>query len=250
MLSKSEMKDLKSLHQKKYREIKGLFLVEGDKSVREALKSSNEVLSVFAVDSWDRRDLSPDSDIELVLISQKQLSQICELKNPNGAAALLRIPEQKEREINLNEGWHIYLDRVRDPGNMGTILRIADWYGMAHIICSPDCVELYNQKVMQASMGAIFRIKAISMTETELIDKAKKSSSPLHATTMTGDSIYESPAGKKGVLMMGNEGGGLSDKLLQAADVNITIPGDGKAESLNVAVSTGILSDWIFRTKG
>ena len=157
MLSKSEIKELKSLHQKKYRDGMGRFLAEGDKLVREAMRSSAAIQEIYALPDWDGLDEAQRAGLNIEIIDQKQLDQICELRNPNKAAALIRTPAAVY-EAGLTAGWHIYLDRVRDPGNLGTILRIADWYGLREIICSPDSVEPYNQKVVQASMGAVFRV--------------------------------------------------------------------------------------------
>jgi TrmH family RNA methyltransferase len=246
MLSKSEIKELKSLHQKKYREGMGRFLAEGDKLVREAIRSEAAVREIYALPDWDGLDEANRAGLNVEFVNQKQLDQICELRNPNQAVALISIPTIAE-ETGLTKGWHIYLNRLRDPGNLGTILRIADWYGLQEIICSPDSVEPYNQKVVQASMGAVFRVTVREMSEDRLISTARESDLALYATVMDGESIHSQKAGANGILLMGNEAQGLSSKLLEAASHQISIPGRGSAESLNVGVATGILTDWALR---
>ncbi len=246
MLSKSEIKELKSLHQKKHREGMKRFLAEGDKLVKEAIASGANIREVYALADWEGIEKVQTAGIPIKIIDQKQLDQICELRNPNMAVALLNMP-QIDPEKELNKGWNIYLDRVRDPGNLGTIMRIADWYGIRTVICSPDSVEVYNQKVIQSSMGAVFRIQVLEMSEDEIIDKSKLMDIKLFAAVMDGDNIHNHAAPKQGVLLMGNEAKGLSNKLIESASERISIPGGGAAESLNVGVATGILVDWALR---
>ncbi|NND94987.1 MAG: RNA methyltransferase [Flavobacteriales bacterium] len=247
-MSKSELKELKSLHQKKYRELKGKFLVEGDKSVQEAIKSDMAVEEVYAVDSWAGSELCSSKNIKLDFVTKRELDSICELKNPNQAVAVMQFPQRQKESISLNDGWNIFLEKIQDPGNLGTILRIADWYGIEKILCSPESVEPFNQKVIQSSMGAVFRVPLRTINTEEFISFAQVADVKLYATAMKGESIYREIAEERGILMMGNEGNGLSSELLDAADRTVTIPGHGKAESLNVAVATGILTDWISRS--
>lgn len=225
----------------------GRFLAEGDKLVREAMCSRAAIREIYALPDWDGLDEAQSAGFDIELIDQKQLDQICELRNPNQAVALIDTPSIAE-EIGLTEGWHIYLDRIRDPGNLGTILRIADWYGLKEILCSPESVEAYNQKVVQASMGAVFRVNVRSISEDNLINLARDSGLLLYATVMDGESIHSQKAEPKGILLLGNEAQGLSSTLLQAASQRISIPGRGAAESLNVAVATGILTDWAMKS--
>lgn len=242
------MKDIKSLHQKKYRESRGLFLVEGDRSVREAMASEFSIEKIYAVETWSGAHSSDAEGLNIQTVSDRELNQISSLQHPKEAIAVIRLPDRSKTSVELKGNWHIYLDRVRDPGNMGTILRIADWYGMTKLLCSLDCVEIFNQKVIQSSMGAIFRVEVSYLKSGELIELAAKESIPLFGAIMDGDSIYEEPAGDEGVLMMGNEGSGLGPELISASNKLVSIPGKGGAESLNVAVSSGILADWIHRS--
>jgi TrmH family RNA methyltransferase len=246
MLSKSEIKELKSLHQKKYREAMERFLAEGDKLVQEAMASEANIREIYALANWEGMEKAQSAGIPVEIIDQKQLLQICELRNPNMAVALINMP-QANYEKALNKGWNIYLDRVRDPGNLGTILRIADWYGIPSVICSPDSVEVYNQKVIQSSMGAVFRVQVIEMSEDELINSSALMNIKLYAAVMDGENIHRTLAPSQGVLLMGNEAKGLSNKLIEASYGRISIPQGGAAESLNVGVATGILVDWALR---
>ena len=246
MLSKGRIKELTSLHQKKYRSARNMFLAEGDKLVKEALRSEAQVLEVFAVESWDGATDVDELGIPLHLVTERELGQICELKNPNAAVALVAMPEKKEASFSIKGNWNLYMDRVRDPGNLGTVLRIADWFGMDRIICSPDSVEGYNQKVIQASMGAIFRIPIIEMEAQDLADRCKAEGVPYYAAVMGAQEINKMKPGPEGLIMMGNEAQGLENRLIQEADKCISIAGKGAAESLNVAVATGILMHWIY----
>jgi TrmH family RNA methyltransferase len=225
MLSKGRIKELTSVHQKKYRSARNKFLAEGDKLVLEAMRSKADIREIFALESWKGCQEAERLGIPLTLINEKELDQICELKNPKEAVAEIAMPKNVNSGRILKGKWNIYMDRLRDPGNLGTVLRIADWFGMDQVICSPDSVEGYNQKVIQASMGAIFRVPIISMSDKD---------------------ISGVKAGNEGLLLMGNEAQGLSEILLRAADERISIKGKGSAESLNVAVAAGILMHWIY----
>ena len=244
MLSKSELKELKSLHQKKYREQKGKFLVEGDKSVQEAIRSKAFIEQIYATEEWMPHEQQGAALPSINRVTQKELQLICELQHPNQAVAVVENPSRKGSPVIWKDHWNIYLEAVRDPGNLGTILRIADWYGLPQLICSPDCVEAFNQKVIQASMGAIFRVEVIVMGLDDLHAEAENSGIGLYGALLEGRSIHEAAAPKEGVLVMGNESKGLSTEAIARCEHRITIPKYGQAESLNVAVATGILADW------
>jgi RNA methyltransferase, TrmH family len=246
MLSKGRIKELTSVHQKKYRSARNKFLAEGDKLVLEAMRSKADIREIFALESWKGCQEAERLGIPLTLINEKELDQICELKNPKEAVAEIAMPKNVNSGRILKGKWNIYMDRLRDPGNLGTVLRIADWFGMDQVICSPDSVEGYNQKVIQASMGAIFRVPIISMEAEELIAQCKANEIPMFATAMSDKDISGVKAGNEGLLLMGNEAQGLSEILLRAADERISIKGKGSAESLNVAVAAGILMHWIY----
>lgn len=238
-LSKNKIKWIRSLQQKKHRDELGLFLVEGEKMVNEALEFAHENIEFIA----HTKDFQlKSSRIESIEINETELNQISSLKTPNKVVAVLKksnftLPKESKQLI-------IALDGVQDPGNMGTILRIADWYGISDIVCSESTVDCFNSKVVQASMGAIFRIK---IHYTELNNWLKKSELPIYGALLEGDNIYKKETLQNGILLMGNEGNGISSDLLPSIDNPISIPRFGKAESLNVAVATGILVSEFFR---
>jgi len=240
-LSKNKIKWIRSLHQKKYRDELGLFLVEGEKMVQEALEQANDNIQfLFHTSEFDFQN----SSIESYEISSKELEQISTLKTPNKALAVLN-------QINRVEGLTsdeliIALDGIQDPGNMGTIMRIADWFGVKQIYCSENTVDFYNPKVVQASMGAIFRIK---IDYVDMKSWLTEINLPVYGALLEGENIYEKTELKNGVLLMGNEGKGISKELLPLISHPISIPKFGNAESLNVSVATGILVSEFYRRK-
>ncbi|NNC84132.1 MAG: RNA methyltransferase [Flavobacteriales bacterium] len=226
--------------------------MEGDRSVREAIQASADIRSIYHLADWDTQDTDIQSieGVQVHVVSVKDLERMSSQRSPNQVIAVLRRPEPREQDFSLKGRWTLYLDRVRDPGNLGTILRIADWYGLDSICCSPDTVDEYNQKVIQASMGALFRVAVIRMEAEDLIQAAKRDDIPLAVTLMEGESIHSSRAGRSGILIVGNEGQGVRESLMESADRQVTIPGSGRAESLNVAIAAGICMDWIYRSSG
>ncbi|WP_339653258.1 RNA methyltransferase [uncultured Maribacter sp.] len=233
MVVKSELKFIKSLQQKKCRNEHGLFVVEGKKTIEEVLKSHVKLYKLFAVDS----DGFKIEGIEVNPITNKELSQISSLKNPNGYLGVFHIPEQ-ERKIMSD--WILVLDGVQDPGNLGTIIRLCDWFGVAHIVCSPQTVDCYNPKVLQATMGSITRVH---MRYTELKAFLSSSELPIYGAFMDGVSVNDLKLPEKGILIMGNEGKGISDSVAQLCTDKLAIPQFGgiTTESLNVASATAIL---------
>jgi TrmH family RNA methyltransferase len=249
MLSKGRIKELKSLQQKKYRMIHGLFIVEGDKLVREAMKSSDSIDEIIALPTWEGITEAESNGIPCSIVSSIELKQLSELNAPNQALAVIKLREPSSSLPELAGHWSIYLQSVRDPGNLGTLLRIMDWFGAGHVICSPDCVDSHNQKVVQASMGAIFRVPVYTASEDEVLAKAKLEKVNTYATIMRGVPINRLEPEESGILFLGNESKGLSADLIQKMNMGITIPGQGEAESLNVAVAGGILMNWaIYRS--
>jgi TrmH family RNA methyltransferase len=230
MLSINQKKYLNSLKQKKYRNQHSSFIVEGEKMVNELVASDFEIEAIYGVEDL----LSYPS---IVAISEKDLASISLLKTPNKYFA---VAKQKNFSITNYEGLTLVLDNIQDPGNLGTIIRIADWFGISTIVCSPTCVDLYNPKVVQATMGSLFRLNVIY---TDLIaflggnkDKA------IYGALLGGENVYETNIQKNNsILIMGNESKGISETLKPFINHKITIPQFGKAESLNVAVATAIL---------
>jgi len=224
MLSNSIIKKIRSLQQKKSRKEYGEFIVEGEKVVEELIASNFRVQSVYST--------VPFSSAEL--ISEKELRKLSALKNPNKVIAVAQT-----MSYDVEHGTSsILLDGVSDPGNLGTLIRIADWFGVTQIICSSSVADCYNPKVVQAAMGSLFRIKVIY---TDLVEFVSESVLPTYSAVMDG----EGPDTVSGPfnLIMGSESHGIRDELVQLSDQSITIPRTGAAESLNVSVAAGILLD-------
>ncbi|PWS31436.1 TrmH family RNA methyltransferase [Pedobacter paludis] len=247
MLSKSQISFVKSLHQKKYRKEHGLFLVEGIKSFKEFIKSNFKIHSLFYTS--EQYNLLPKlpANINLFEVNNAELSKISTLQTPQGLIALIRIPEnEKINQQELKNQFTLVLDGIQDPGNMGTIIRTADWFGFKNIICSEDCVEAYNPKTVQATMGSLARVNVYYEDLNLLLEHNKI---PVFGALLNGQSIYETNWGKAGLIILGNEGKGISDGVIEKINQPVTIPRIGGAESLNVAVSASIFCSEIVRVK-
>lgn len=234
-LSKNKIKWIRSLQQKKHRDELGLFYVEGEKMVHEAIQYTPELIELIAYTSDFKYNL-PNSSIEQIEVNSRELEQISSLQSPNKAFAVLKKPKftlpSKSDQLILT------LDSVQDPGNMGTIMRIADWFGIKTIVCSDTTVDCFNPKVVQSSMGAIFRIQ----THYTNLDKWLEScNSNIYGALLEGENIYHKTDLPHGILLMGNEGKGISHSLQKFITHPISIPRFGNAESLNVSVATGII---------
>ena len=171
---------------------------------------------------------------QTVMVNQRELEQLSELKTPNKFVAVFRKPKQTE----LSDNFTLVLDGIQDPGNMGTILRLADWYNIKNIVCSTDTVDIYNSKVVQASMGAIFRI---DVQYTNLISFLENTKQPVYGALLNGENYRTVEYAKNGILVMGNEGAGIRPEIQVLIKTKVTIPKYGQAESLNVATATAIL---------
>lgn len=239
MLTKAQVKDIRSLTQYKSRRAQGAFIVEGDKLAREWLATGAPVKMIIAVKEWHtayRQLTAGHPTATLVEVAEDELSRISTLQTPNSVLLVVGFAEG-ENELPANE-WCIALDRIQDPGNMGTIIRIADWYGIKHIIASPDSVDFYNPKVVQSAMGGHLRVALHTAVLSSFIKDAKL---PVLAAALNGQNIYEVQKPDAAILIMGNESKGISPELLELATSRITIPRIGGAESLNAAVATGII---------
>ena len=233
-ISKNQLKLITSLSQKKYRQKHNLFIAEGVKVVREILNSSFEVVQVFATDDFS----ISVSDEKIVRISETDLKKISSLKTPNNVLGLFKIPEKKVIHKN---GLMVALDAINDPGNLGTIIRLCDWFGVSQIICSEKTVDCFNQKVVQASMGSLTRV---NIEYLNLLEFLKNTNLPTFIADMNGENVYKSVLPKEAILIMGNEANGISKEIKGIAKKTISIPqfGDSqKTESLNVATATAIL---------
>ena len=237
---KSKIKYIQSLSQKKLRETEGLFVAEGPKVVEEILQASNvEVKEIYATKKWIEENsrwqmLSPGKVIE---IDEVELNRISFLQTPNLVLGLFKIPEFPA--IDVSNKVSLMLDTIQDPGNLGTIIRCADWFGISQIICSEDCVDAFNPKVVQATMGSISRVQVVYQNLISFI-KANNITT-LYAATLNGSDISSHQKIREGIILIGNESKGIRPEILSMTGKHITIPRKGKAESLNAAVATGII---------
>lgn len=239
MVGKNQIKFIKSLQQKKYRNQHGMFVVEGIKTVQELLDSSFEPYKVYAIAAG----LVHTDRVEIELIPGSDLQRMSSLKNPNKVLGVFKIPEKKPVK---DQGWILALDDVRDPGNLGTIIRLCDWFGIRQLVCSENTVDCYNPKVLQATMGSITRV---DLVYTDLVQFVRTSSLPVYGTFMDGESVHAKKMPKKGILIMGNEANGISTAIENLVDQRIGVPqfGGTDTESLNVATATAIFLNEIRR---
>jgi len=233
-ISKNQLKLITSLSQKKYRQKHNLFIAEGVKVLNELLNSPFEIETLFCTDDFE----TTISEKKVVRISETELKKVSTLKSPNKALGIFKIPKEKALQ---NYGLTIALDAINDPGNLGTIIRLCDWFGVAQIVCSKDTVDCYNQKVVQASMGSLTRV---SIHYTDLENYITKSNLDTFIADMDGENIYKTKLPKEGILIMGNEANGVSEEIKSLLQYKISIPRFGETqetESLNVATATAIL---------
>lgn len=235
MLSKNEVKYIQTLGHKKQRDLEKVFIAEGPKLITELLDSDFTVQKIFATAQWIT--INPGVSAPVYEILEHELERISGLKTPNQVLAIVTQITQKEPPL-LTNNITLYLDGIQDPGNMGTIIRTCDWFGLTQIVCSKDCVEIYNPKVVQATMGSIARVNFWEMNIEELL--AGKDL-PVYGAMLQGESVFAMKGVKEGVLIMGNEGSGIRNEIQSYINHPVTIPKIGGAESLNVAMATGII---------
>lgn len=240
LLSRNKIKWIRSLHQKKFRDREGLFLAEGTKIVSEVLESNLEInYLVLSPEFLARVDVAPT--VQFDEASKEEIRKASTLQSPPEAIAICRKPQFQFPDKEFNNELVLVLDGIQDPGNLGTLLRSADWFGIENIILSPECADVYNPKVIQASMGAFLRIKFF---RTDLVKFfSARQNMPVYGAYMEGESVGTGQIEENSFLILGNEGNGISEKLSPFIDRKISIPRYGKSrtESLNVAVAGGIL---------
>lgn len=242
MLSANSIKFIKSLQQKKFRKETGLFVAEGPRLVKDILSSDLSVHSIYYTEGWEREALTNESS---TAISEKEMRRISGLTTPTPVLALIRMPHLNTDMSSLGKSLTIALDDIQDPGNLGTIIRLADWFGIDTIFCSLETADAFSPKVVQATMGAIARVKIVYTNLFDLLSKANSENFSVYGAFLNGDNIYTTPLNSSGIIVMGNEGNGISDKLGELIKRKVTIPSfteDGKgSESLNVAMATAII---------
>ncbi len=232
MIAKNQIKLIRSLSLKKNRYRHQLFIVEGRKNIAELLDSDYKLDSLYATNDWIHDHL----DRNAMQVNSKELAQISNLKSPDDVLAIVKM----KNNVRVSKyGLTLVLDDVRDPGNLGTIIRMCDWFGVSSIVCSVNTVDKYNPKVVQSSMGSIFRVPVYY---TDLVDYLKDIETPIYGACIDGEDVKNHSFIKDFHLVMGNEANGISGAVLDLLSNNITIKNvGGKAESLNVAIATSIL---------
>ncbi len=243
MLSKSRIKYIQSLKLKKFRQKYNNFTVEGDKIAREILTATNcEIEAVFATASWieTNKALLSSHFSKTLTVEQKDLKKISSLSTPNEAFIIAKQLNYSIDTSIVQQDFSLYLDGIQDPGNMGTILRIADWFGIPYVFCSKTCVDIYNTKVIQATMGAFLRVKICTIDFQALQQMVNI---PVYGMVLDGSNLYKQSFGEAGILVIGNESKGISSTVKMLISHKVTIPSakNGGAESLNAGVATGII---------
>ena len=251
MLSKAQLKLIKSLEQKKFRKESGLFVAEGGKTVGDLLACGLECKLIIADKEWMESNTLPTKH-KITEVSSDDIKKASFLRTPQGILALFRIPQYPTSNEHPAKELCLALDNVQDPGNMGTIIRIADWFGIEHIYCNTGSADAYSPKTVQATMGAIGRVK-IHYTDLPAFIASLDKATPVYGTFLNGDNIYERSLSGHGLVVMGNEGNGISKECESLINERLFIPnypaGRATSESLNVSTATAIICSEFRRRK-
>lgn len=241
MISKSIEKYVNSLKQKKYRIEEGHYIAEGEKIAEELLHSDQVISKLIATKDWfsSNERLERRKNITVIEATEQEMKRISGLVRPSNVLLVVAIPPVEVDEQVVLKNLSLVLDGISDPGNLGTIVRIADWFGIPYIFCSEDSADVYNPKVVQASMGSIARVKVTEMPLADLFRRFP--SMPVYATALEGESIYSATLSKTAFIVIGNEARGISEHISPFVTRVLTIPKSGGAESLNAAVAAGIV---------
>lgn len=242
MISKAKFKFIKSLEQKKVRQAEHLFVAEGPKVVGDLMRHETPRF-VVATDSWaDVHAGELPSETELFTVSDDELRRLSFLQHPQQVLGVFAIPAERDASLPTDD-LSLALDGVQDPGNLGTIVRIADWFGIRHIVCSHETADLYNPKVVQATMGSMARVEVTYADLPQLVDSLPEEF-PVYGTLLDGHNIYDEPLQQRGLIVMGNEGKGLTEPMRERVNHRLFIPnypeGSETADSLNVAIATAV----------
>jgi RNA methyltransferase, TrmH family len=254
MLSRNQIKYIQSLELKKTREQEQLFVAEGEKLVDELLQAGGWIKEIYALENYLATRSGLTGNMEVYSIKQAELERISLLKTPNQVLAVCKIPSDNFNWELLKGKLSLVLDDIRDPGNLGTIIRIADWFGIEYILCTDQTVDAFNPKVVQSTMGSIARVKVHYIKKLELIEglrELKKEHIPIYGALLDGENMYQSKLASEAVLVIGSESHGISPELISELSHRIKIPLYGAswksatAESLNAAVATAIIvAEW------
>jgi len=244
MLVKSQVKYIQSLGHKKHRDEDGVFIAEGPKLINELLNATQlQPVNLFATREWLEANRSGIFEKEVVEVSILELQRISFLTTANQVMGIFHKPIFPEIEIKGKIT--LVLDNIQDPGNLGTIVRIADWFGVQHIVCSQDCADVFNPKVVQATMGSICRVQVLYTGLQDFL--SAHGDIPVYATSLDGTHITDMSPMEEAILVFGNESKGIGAELMHMIRNKITIPGRGEAESLNAAVAAGIILSHLVR---
>ena len=247
MISRNKAVFIMSLRIKKVREKEKLYVIEGEKLVKEFLMAGERVRTVVARPEFISalEPLLTDSHIEVITASFDELKKISSLKTPHNALATVAIADKPFEPADISGNFSVAIDSLQDPGNMGTIIRAAAWFGLKNIVCSPDCVDIHNPKVIQATMGAILHVNVFYMDLKKLLSRAKKEKLSVYGTFLEGDSIYDHTLNKAGIIIIGNESRGISAGLLPFITDKIKIPAVNPSgpgiNSLNAGMAASIV---------
>jgi RNA methyltransferase, TrmH family len=245
MLSSSKIKWIKALSQKKIRRHEGLFIAEGEKIVRELLDSKTEIAEIFSTVTKNEKE-ALKRGIPFQLITPGELERISSLTTPNTELAIVRIPEPQNPQYPSKGHFTLVLDNIQDPGNLGTIIRTAEWFGIHDIVCSPDTADVYNPKVIQATMGSFIRI---NISYAPLSDYLSKTGGelPVMGALLEGENLYKTNLPEEGILIIGNESKGISKEIIPFINKKLFIPRGSKntsalhPESLNASVAASVI---------
>jgi TrmH family RNA methyltransferase len=249
MISKNQINSIRSLHLKKNRDLQKQFIAEGVKTILELIEYRPQCLSeIYATEDFMNQigDKIKSGNINYFIISETELEKISLQSTPNKVLCVCNYFEKEEKTIDFNKNIVLYLDDIRDPGNFGTIIRLANWFGISTIYCSPQSCDFYNPKVIQASMGAFMRINCIYSNLSELISKHKIDK--VYGAVLNGKNIYKEDL-ENGLIVIGNEANGISEENLKLINKPITIPchSNNGTESLNAAMATSIITAEFYR---
>lgn len=253
MLSKQVTKIVQNLEKKKFREKYNLFKVEGEKLVGELLRSSLKIHTLIAFPAWLEQNKKALASVNTIEADEREMHGISNFQSLPEVVALAEIPAYSYQKEEVVDSLSLVLNGIQDPGNLGTILRVADWFGIRHIFCDDNCAGVYNPKCVQASMGAIFRVRTFYTDLPVLLNGLKQEGLPVFGTFLDGNNIYTTELDTRGLIVMGNEGQGISAEIEALTSRKLTIPsfahGTESTESLNVGVATGIILSE-FRRRG
>ena len=245
MLSKHLTNVIQNLEKKKFREKYNLFKVEGEKLVQELLLSDMTIDTLLARPSWVERNRTNIRQYNTIEVDEIEMGRISNFKSLPEVIALAQIPVKEHSPEEIKNELSVVLNGIQDPGNIGTILRLSDWFGIRNIFCDHDCANIFNPKSVQASMGAIFRVNVFYLDLVEFIPRFVDQDFPCYGAFLEGENIYRTDLRTKGFIVMGNEGNGISPEIERFVTRKITIPSFAHSpystESLNVGVATGII---------